>query len=123
MTDVTLQFIKRWGINPEGENFQVSPKEKSRIDKFWEHGGQSPLKMTQSSKNAVKTSIPSCDARTVFSLDFIVKWYPHLSAIFVFSMDALSNCILFATDPVLQNCSTKRVTVDASSAVLPGYFC
>ncbi|GFV72181.1 hypothetical protein TNCV_3278361 [Trichonephila clavipes] len=45
------QFIKRTGIIPEGDIFQISPKEKSRIDKSEERGGQSPLEMTRSLKD------------------------------------------------------------------------
>ncbi|GFX48815.1 uncharacterized protein TNCV_901971 [Trichonephila clavipes] len=61
MMDITLKFIKRMGILPEGDIFQISPKEKSGIDKSGERGDQSPLEMTPSSKNSVKTSILSRD--------------------------------------------------------------
>ncbi|GFW31578.1 uncharacterized protein TNCV_4420111 [Trichonephila clavipes] len=40
--------------NLTGYIFQISPKEKSGIDKSGERVGQSPLEMTRSSKNLVK---------------------------------------------------------------------
>ncbi|GFR11293.1 hypothetical protein TNCT_648001 [Trichonephila clavata] len=61
MKGVTLKFIKRLWIIPEGEIFQISPKEKSGVDETGERGGQSPLEMTRLSKDSVKTSILSHD--------------------------------------------------------------
>ncbi|GFQ87875.1 hypothetical protein TNCT_396101 [Trichonephila clavata] len=46
MKDVTLKFIKRMGIIPGGDIFQISLKEKSGIDKSGERGGQSLLERT-----------------------------------------------------------------------------
>ncbi|GFW22290.1 hypothetical protein TNCV_1430441 [Trichonephila clavipes] len=68
MEDVTLKFIKRVGIIPEGDIFQISPKEKSGIDKLSECGGLSPFEMTQSSQISVKTSILSRDVLHVAPL-------------------------------------------------------
>ncbi|GFV22634.1 hypothetical protein TNCV_2078241 [Trichonephila clavipes] len=117
--------------------------------KSGKQGGQSSLEMTQSSKNSVKTSILSrdvgtlrrlaatkrtfhqfqqgyelrndvyVDGRSLFSMDFFVK-VVSTPATFVFTMDALPDRFLSATDTVS---STKRVIVDAFGAVSPGYFC
>ncbi|GFX24225.1 hypothetical protein TNCV_1366061 [Trichonephila clavipes] len=44
------------------------------------------------------------------------------SATFVFTMDALPDRIMSATDPVPRNCCTQSIIVDAFGAVSPGYF-
>ncbi|GFW31363.1 hypothetical protein TNCV_2664631 [Trichonephila clavipes] len=44
------------------------------------------------------------------------------SATFLFTMDALPDCFLSATDPMLRNRCTKRDTVVAFCAVSPEYF-
>ncbi|GFW09299.1 hypothetical protein TNCV_4276281 [Trichonephila clavipes] len=45
------------------------------------------------------------------------------SATFVFTMDAIVDRFLSATDPVSRNRCSKRVIVDTFSTVSPGYFC
>ncbi|GFW88048.1 hypothetical protein TNCV_217201 [Trichonephila clavipes] len=45
------------------------------------------------------------------------------SATFFFTIDALPDHFLSATDPVSRNRSTKRAIIDAFGAVSPGYFC
>ncbi|GFX63969.1 estradiol 17-beta-dehydrogenase 2 [Trichonephila clavipes] len=86
-------------------------RKKSAIDNAGERGGQSPLEMTQSSKNSVKASMLPRD-RSVSS-----------SSTFVTTIDALPDRFLSTTDPVSRNRCTERVIVDAFSAVLSGYFC
>ncbi|GFV09482.1 hypothetical protein TNCV_3158801 [Trichonephila clavipes] len=53
--NVTLKFIKRRGLFLKVTVFRYPQRKKSAIDKFWEHGGRSPLEMIRSSKNSVKT--------------------------------------------------------------------
>ncbi|GFQ78322.1 hypothetical protein TNCT_410641 [Trichonephila clavata] len=50
-----LSSSSEWGLFLKVTFYQMSLKEKSGIDKFGERGGQSPLEMTRSSKNLVKT--------------------------------------------------------------------
>ncbi|GFX90693.1 chymotrypsin-like elastase family member 2A [Trichonephila clavipes] len=46
-----------WRATSYSDIFQISPKEKSGIDKSVERGRQSPFEITRSSINSVKTSI------------------------------------------------------------------
>ncbi|GFY10102.1 hypothetical protein TNCV_1946471 [Trichonephila clavipes] len=99
MKDVTLKFIKRvCGLFLKVAFFRYPQRKKSRIDKSGKKGGQSNLEMTRSSKNSVKTSI-------------------------LFTMDALPDRFLCATDPGPRNRCTKSVIVDVFGVVSPGYFC
>ncbi|GFU23434.1 hypothetical protein TNCV_4447431 [Trichonephila clavipes] len=91
MKDVTLKFVKREGIILKGDIFQIPPRRKSGIDKSREHGGQSPLEMTRSSKNSIKTSILSRDTDGFFigllckvvctSAAFVWTIYPNASCL------------------------------------------
>ncbi|GFT59245.1 hypothetical protein TNCV_3891891 [Trichonephila clavipes] len=65
MKDVTLKFIKCTGIIPEGDIFQISPKEQFGIEKSVECGGPSPLELTRSSRNSVKSIL----SRDMFGID------------------------------------------------------
>ncbi|GFX93160.1 hypothetical protein TNCV_4760391 [Trichonephila clavipes] len=86
-----------------------------------ERGGQRPLERTRSSKNSVKTSIPSRD-KNVHFIGLLSKTVSS-PATFVSTISALPYRFLSANDPVSWNRCTKRVFVDAFSPVSAGYFC
>ncbi|GFU22861.1 uncharacterized protein TNCV_4966071 [Trichonephila clavipes] len=141
-----------WGLFLKATLFRYPHRQNSGIDKSGERGGQSPLEMTRSSKNSVKISILSHDVCLVappvmlqprYRLLLITKDMKSIkmfvtmdglsfgllckeistSATFISSMKALLDLFLSATDSVSRNRCTKRVIVDASGAVSPGYFC
>ncbi|GFT97460.1 hypothetical protein TNCV_1628811 [Trichonephila clavipes] len=121
MKDVTFKFIKRMGIIPEGDIFQISPKRKILNNKSGKRVGQSPLEMTRSSKNSVKTSILTRDTDGLFNGLFCKVI--STSGSFVFITNALPDRFLSVTYPVQRNRCTKSVIIDAYGAVSPGYFC
>ncbi|GFW21222.1 hypothetical protein TNCV_1948451 [Trichonephila clavipes] len=88
MKDVTLKFIKRMEIIPEGGIFQISPKKNP------ESTGQTDGLFNGLLCKAVSTS-----------------------ATFVFTMDALPDRFLSATYTVSRNHCNKSVIVDAFGAV------
>ncbi|GFV76085.1 uncharacterized protein TNCV_4671741 [Trichonephila clavipes] len=101
--------------DPPPFKFHIPRGKKSGIDKSWEHGGQRPLEMTRSSKNSVK--LPYCPTDSLFI--GLLRKAVSTSATFVFTMEALPDFFLSATDTVSRNYCT---IVDAFGAVSPGYF-
>ncbi|PRD21951.1 UNVERIFIED_CONTAM: hypothetical protein NCL1_50409 [Trichonephila clavipes] len=91
-----------------GVRHDIPRGKKSGIDKSWEHGGQRPLEMTRSSKNSTDSLFIGLLRKAVST-----------SATFVFTMEALPDFFLSATDTVSRNYCT---IVDAFGAVSPGYF-
>ncbi|GFT90009.1 hypothetical protein TNCV_4593011 [Trichonephila clavipes] len=83
MQDVTLKFMRRMRIIPEGKVFQIYPKTDGLFIELF------------------------CKAVSA-------------STTFVFTMDALPDRFLSATDPLSWNRCTKIVIVDAFGAVSPG---
>ncbi|GFT24636.1 hypothetical protein TNCV_2855951 [Trichonephila clavipes] len=76
-----------------------------------------------------RSSLISKDMKSVMmfmwtdGLFFELRKAVSTSATFVFTMDALLDHFLSATDLVSRNRCTKRVIVDAFGNVSPGYFC
>ncbi|GFX10401.1 uncharacterized protein TNCV_1867961 [Trichonephila clavipes] len=95
MKDVTLMFIKRIRIIPEGDIFQISEKKKNS-------------ELTSPTDGLFNGLL--CKAVST-------------SATFVFIMNALPDRFLSATDPASRNRCTKTVIIAALGAVSPGYFC
>ncbi|GFT58421.1 hypothetical protein TNCV_2119181 [Trichonephila clavipes] len=75
MKDVTLKFIKRMGIIPEGDIFQISPKKKN----------------------------PELTSPTNGLFNRLLCKAVSTSATFVFIMKSLPDRFLSATDPVSRN--------------------
>ncbi|GFU90688.1 hypothetical protein TNCV_4973301, partial [Trichonephila clavipes] len=101
----------------------ISPKEKSGIDNSVESGGQSPLQMTRSSKNSVKTSIlpVMCDTLchlAVTKIPFVTvqQGYEFRNDAYVYEqsfhwtslLSSLLICLfVFTRDALTQGCPTQ----------------